>query len=146
MKKLITTILILVAVQGIAQKKTVVVSDLRIGYTHLEKAISIDLDKGDSLKYIYISFKNDKYKSITDIKSVILTNEEDYNQFRTDMKLATQEMSTGSNINWARDAYTLSVYDFTNTVYLSDKRRLGSTQLYKKNLNKITQWLDANEF
>jgi len=57
MKKLITTILILVAVQGIAQRKTVKVSELRVGYTHLEKAISIDLDKGDSVPYIYISFK-----------------------------------------------------------------------------------------
>jgi len=146
MKKLITTILILAAVQVIAQRKTVKVSELRVGYTHLQKAISIDLDKGDSLKYVYISFKNDKYKSITDIKSVILYSVDEYNQFRKDMKLAFQEMTTGSSINWARDEYTISVYDFTNTVYLSDKRRLRTTQLYKKDLNKITQWLDSNEF
>ena len=146
MKKLIVAILVLAAVQGIAQRKTVKVSELRVGFTHLEKAISIDLDKGDSLSYVYISFKNDKYKTITDIKSVILYSAEEYNQFRKDIKLAFQEMTTGSNINWARDEYTISVYDFTNTVYLSDKRRLGTTQLDKRELPRITKWLDANEF
>ena len=146
MKKLITTILILVAVQGIAQRKTVTVSELRTGNNHLVKAMSINFDTGDTTKYIYVSFRNSKYKTIVDMESFMLSNAEEYNRFRKDIIFANSEKSTGSSMNWSRDNYAIMVYDFTNTVYLCSKSLRASTQLYKKDLSKMIDWLNNNEF
>ena len=144
--KLITTILILVAFQGFAQKKSITKSELTIGYTTFKQEITIDLDVGDTLRYVYISFKNEKYKSITDMKYIILHTKNNFEEFKKDFLMASKECSTGSNIDWSRKDYALVIYDFSNNIYLTDKTLRAYTLISPNNAKKINEWLNSVEF
>lgn len=146
MKKLITTILILVAFQGFAQKKTITNSEINIGETSLKQQTMIDLDVGDTLQYVYVSFRNEKYKSLVDMKYIILSTKDKFDQFKKDFKQASMECNTGSNIDWKRKDYAIVVYDNFNHVFLTDETLRAYTQITIKEANKINEWLNSITF
>lgn len=147
MKKLLlkSLLAILLAVSMNAQKKTIDVSLIKIGQISGKYSKVIDLEKNDTLSYVYLGFQNFKYKSISDIRSVFFPKQEDLKSFIEDLKTALPEIGSKQNIDWKRQLYSISVFDFSNNLYLFERPSKGDgyTTLNKKELEKLIEWLDS---
>jgi len=132
-----------------AQKKRVNLSKSTIGTISAEYTKSIDLEKNDTLYYVYCGFQNKKYSSISDIKSIFITKDEDLKSLIKDLKTAVNEMGVDKvNINWTRENYELVLYDFSNELYILEKPKKGSgyTTLSKKQVEEFIFWLEKIDF
>jgi hypothetical protein len=58
-----------------------------------------DMDKDITTYVVYLTFQNEKYKSITDIKLVGLYNVSDIEQCKKDMKTAFKQMFSVDKVN-----------------------------------------------
>lgn len=135
----------------IAQVKSVDISNKKIGTLNCIYKMSIDLDKGDTTKYIYIGFQNAKYSSIIDTKSIffgIPNNQDEVLEFTKHLETALGEMGSKSSISWRKDRYSIILYDFSSLMFLGESEKEGSgyTKLNKKNVQKLIDWLKSCEF
>ena len=131
-----------------AQKKRVDVSKSNIGSLMSTYVKSIDLEVKDTVYYVYIGFQNEKYKTITDAKSIFLTKDVEVKALIKDLKTAVLEMETKQNIEWRKELYVLALYDFSNRLYISEKPTKGSgyTTISKKEVEELIKWLESFEF
>lgn len=136
---------ILFAVSMNAQKKTIDVSLIKIGQISGKYSKVIDLEKNDTLSYVYLGFQNFKYKTISDIRSVFFPKQEDLKSFVEDLKTALPEVGSKQNIDWKRQLYSISVFDFSSNLYLSERPSKGDgyTIISKKELEKLIAWLET---
>jgi GH15 family glucan-1,4-alpha-glucosidase len=81
MKKILLLALLVLGFGMNAQKKTVDISKTEIGKLNAKHSLSIDLEKKDTIAYVYLGFQNEKYKSISDRKSILFRNQEEVNAF-----------------------------------------------------------------
>lgn len=150
MKKIILLSIFLLAfsVSGNAQQKRVTILESKIGLLSPMYGKTIDLDSNTTNYYLYIGFQNQKYSSITDLKSVFITNDADLKVLIKDLKMALIEMETKQNIEWTKDKYKLSLYDFSNKLYFSESPKKGSgyTTISKKEVEKLIIWLESIQF
>jgi hypothetical protein len=148
MKKILLLALLVLGFGMNAQKKTVDISKTEIGKLNAKHSLSIDLEKKDTIAYVYLGFQNEKYKSISDRKSILFRNQEEVNAFIKDLKTAFPEMETKQNINWKKEKYSISLYDFSFEMYLSDKPSSvsGYTLLTKKDVENLITWLEKIQF
>lgn len=142
MKKMtLSLILIFLAVSLFSQTKRIELSKEKIGNFNCSYFKSIDLEKGDTLYYVFLGFQNMKYQSITDIKSLFFTTQEQISQFVKDLTQALPEMENkGSQMDWKRDLYTLHKYDFSKNLYVEEKKGLGYTVISKKQIEDLIKW------
>jgi hypothetical protein len=128
-----------------AQKKTMDVSSIKIGQISAKYSKVIDLEKKDTISYVYLGFQNFKYRTLSDIRSVFFPKQEDLKSFVEDLKTALPEMGSKQNIDWKRQLYSISVFDFSNNLYLFERPSKGDgyTTLSKKELEKLIEWLDS---
>lgn len=138
----------LFTVSMIAQRKTVDISSLKAGQVSAKYSKVINLETKDTVSYVYLGFQNAKYSSISDIKSIMLSRQEDLKEFIKDLKIALPEINTKQNIDWTKNNYGLTVYDFSNGLYLREKEKNGSgyTILQKKDVEKLIIWLESIDF
>lgn len=149
MKKIILFLVMSLAfsVSGNAQKKRVTILESKIGLLSLTYGKTIDLESITTDYYLYIGFQNQKYTTITDIKYVFITNDDDLKGLIKDLKMALTEMQTKQNIEWTKELYKLTLYDFTSNLYFceSPKKGSGSTSISKKDVEKLIIWLESIE-
>lgn len=143
MKKriLLTLSLVFILLMGFSQKKSVTLAETKIGGISFEYSKSINLDSGDTIFMLFISFQNAKYQSITDLKYIYFTEQEDLIKFIADLEMAESEMGTKSTINWDREDYWIGIYDFSENLYLYDADESGHISIRNKNVVKIISWL-----
>lgn len=92
-----------------------------------------DMDKDITSYVVYLSFQNEKYKSLTDIKVVGLYNVADIEQCKKDMKSAFKQMFGGKvNMDWMRERYKLTLFDFTSDLYFYDVKGVGGYTIMSK--------------
>ena len=63
----------------------------------------IDLDKGDTLTYLYMGYQNSEYTTITDIQSIMFTKKSDVESFITDIKKIVEFMGDKKEISFDID-------------------------------------------
>ena len=131
----------------LCQKKYEDLAKTKIGNVECTYSRAIDLDKGDTAKFIYMGFQNEKYSAISDRKSILLPvkeNNEDIASFLKDLKIAAGEMEKKQNITWDRSLYSLYIYDFSKKLYLAEKKDRGDgyTTLSKKEVDKLILWFE----
>jgi hypothetical protein len=147
MKKLVlkSLLAILFTVAMNAQKKTIDVSSIKIGQISGKYSKVIDLEKNDTLSYVYLGFQNFKYRTISDTRSVFFAKQEDLKSFVEDLKAALPEIGSKQNIDWKRQLYSISVYDFSSSLYLFERPSKGDghTIISKKELEKLISWLET---
>jgi len=134
-----------------AQNKTVKISELQIGVLSCKYSMRIDLEKKDTIRYIYLGFQNAKYSSITDIKSVMFDvskDSTDVYDFKKDLKMALSEIGNKTSISWDKKNYSVALYDFNNKLYLREASKDGSgyTLLTKGQVEKLIDWIDIIGF
>lgn len=150
MKKTLSTLFALFLLTGLmAQKKTIDILTKKLGkIERIVYAKEVDLDKGDTAYYIYMGFQNAKYSTITDIKSIILTKEEDLAELIKDLRLALPEMGTKTTLHFDRKKYSLAVYDFTKELSFGQAQNNGSGYCFlnKKDVEKLIALLETIQF
>lgn len=141
-------IALLIASFSYAQKKRITISESKIGELINSYTKSINLETNDTLYLVYSGFQNEKYKTITDIKSVSFFRKEDLQEFIKDLKSALIEMESKVSMNWKRERYNLDLYDFSNQLYLQEPPKKGSgyTLLTKKVVAEYIAWLETIDF
>lgn len=84
----------------------------------VEKVIT---NSTDTLIYFYWGFQNQKYSQITDIGSIMITKKEDLQLLASSLqKVSEKEKGVSFEISVGNYA-TINLYDFANTIYISDK-------------------------
>lgn len=131
-----------------AQTKKIDISKLKIGAISALYAKSIDIEKNDTIFYVYLGFQNAKFKSISDMKSVFLSKDEETKNLLKDLKSALPEIGTKQSIAWKKDLYGITLYDFSNGLYFYENPSKGSgyTVIQKNDVEKLISWLESFEF
>ena len=146
--KLTTLIAILFCFTLSAQIKTINITENKINGLSCEYSKSIDLEKGDTLYYIFLGFQNANYSNIIDIKSLFFKNNTVLKQFIKDLTAGLNEMDNkATSISWARDSYTIDKHDFSTSLYISESKGTGGYFIFnKKSVNKLLKWLYRIDF
>jgi hypothetical protein len=147
-KLLALTLLIFCATLINAQTKRIEISQLKISTISAKYTKSINIETKDTAYYVYLGFKNAKYPAITDLKSVFLSTDEDTKNLIKDLKSALPEIETKQSIEWKKDLYRLTLYDFSNGLYIYEKpsKGTGYTVISKKEVENLISWLQSFEF
>ena len=105
-------------------------------------SISIDVGNSDTSFYVYCSFQNQKYKSITDLGSISIYKMEDKDKMVSDLKECVKYMDDKS-ISFSIGQFTL--YDFSKNLYITDRSDYTNktTSINKKNVLKWIEWLES---
>jgi len=131
-----------------AQKKRVTISESKIGGLSNSYTKSINLETKDTIYSVFSGFQNEEYKTITDIKYIAFSNNENLKEFIKDLKNALIEMESKVSISWKREYYKLDLYDFSNELYLQEapKKGKGYTLLTKNQVSEYIVWLETIDF
>jgi hypothetical protein len=134
MRKILIGLFVLLSISASAQVKRdkyleKVAGNLKITY---QKITDMDNDK---ITYsVYLSFQNDKYKSLTDIKVIGLYSAADIEAITKDMKNVFKQMFSGekTNMDWTREKYKMTLYDFTTNMYFAEAKGTGGYTIMPK--------------
>jgi hypothetical protein len=131
-----------------AQKKRVTISESKIGGLSNSYTKSINLETKDTIYSVFSVFQNEEYKTITDIKYIAFSNNENLQEFIKDLKNVLIEMESKVSISWKREYYKLDLYDFSNELYLQEapKKGKGYTLLTKNQVSEYIVWLETIDF
>ena len=145
---LLTIFILLITFNLNAQTKRITISEQQIGSISSKYIKSINTETKDSLYLVYLGFQNEKYKTITDIKSISLSNKGEKDELVEDLKTASIEVENKVEMNWNRNNYQILLFDFTNQVYIygNPKKGSGYTTLNKKETEKLIEWLESIDF
>ena len=134
MKKILLGLLVLLSISVSAQVKRDKFLEKYAGNLKITYQRTIDMDKGDTRYGVFLSFQNDKYKTLTDIKVIGLYSVVDIEQCTKDMKTAFKQMFSGQKVDmdWTRDKYKLALYDFSSELYLSEAKGTGGYTIMSK--------------
>ena len=93
-----------------------------------------DMDNDKITYSVYLSFQNDKYKTLTDIKVIGLYSVADIEAITKDMKNVFKQMFSGekTNMDWTREKYKMTLYDFTTNMYFAEAKGTGGYTIMPK--------------
>lgn len=144
-----TALLIMLCINATSQKKTITITENNIGGINCKLESEINLLSKDTTTSIILSFKNEKYSYISDWSFIIFLESHTYDikDFIDDLKQAEKEMDTKQSIEWARDLYTIILYDFNKgKLYIQEPKKRGSgyATINKKQVSKLIEWMEKN--
>ena len=147
-KSIIFFLFYAIALSGLAQVKTVSLLQAEIGPLFCKYYLSIDIEKKDTAKYVFIGFQNKEYSAIVDTKSVFFTVTENFAElleFNQTLKTALPEMGNKSSISWVKSYYSVYLHDFNTSLYLKEPDSAGDgyTTLTKKQVEKLIIWIES---
>jgi len=93
------------------------------------------ISEKDTIIYFALPFQNAKYKQITDLGLILIEK-------KSDLKLLAEKLNEfslkekGVSIDYVNPLFTISLYDFTDIVYLYDKNKKYKT-MNKKLASKL---------
>jgi hypothetical protein len=85
----------------------------------------------DTSTYFSYSYQNQKYKQITDLGMVFISKKSDMKLFAEVLK-AMSAKEEGTTISVIEKEFEVNIYDFTNNVYIVDKRGKYTSLTRKK--------------
>ena len=97
MKSLILLLIVSFTLTVNAQRKTNVKSRFKTSTVSFKNSEVYDLGGGDTIKYLYLSFQNEKYTTIRDLKSIMISTDFDVLEFKNDLK---KELSLSAGLNY----------------------------------------------
>ena len=147
MKRILLGLLVLLSVSLSAQVKRDNFIDKFAGNLKITYQRISNLDNGDTKYYVFLSFQNINNRLI-DIKTVALFSIADMEVCVKDMKSVFRQMSTSEKVNmdWTRDKYKITLYDFTNKMHFTEPRTGGSTTISKRNVSDLLEIMSTIDF
>ena len=143
MKKLLSILLVLgvFSTHLFSQTITKDLDEKKIGSLDCSYTMDLKVGSSDTTYYIYCSFQNQKYTSITDIGSVFISTIEGRDRIVSDLKECVKYMDD-KTISFTINEFTL--YDSSKNLYINDERGIRKyTTLNKKNVLKWIEWLES---
>jgi hypothetical protein len=148
MKYIILCALIVVSTFCYSQEMRKTMSTKQIGRITCKHDLKINLETKDTTVLVYLGFQNLEYTSITDIASIIFIPKLDSTalpMFIADLKAASEYIGTKTSVRWDKTYYSIYLYDFTNSLYLAERKKSGGgyTTLSKKEVTNLLLWLES---
>lgn len=144
MKKIIGLLLVFVLcnVQVFSQTITKEISQQRIGSVDCNYYMSIEIPASDTTYYIFCSFQNMKYSSITDIGGFVISTKIELDKIIGDLKECLKYIDNQS-IGFSTGDFVL--HSSSKDLYLYDRRGNFDkfTTLSKNKVLKWISWLDS---
>mgnify|MGYP001261610387 CR=1 FL=1 len=143
MKKLLSVLLVLGVFSTHLFSQTIKkdLDEKKIGTLNCSYKMSVKVGESDTSFYIYCSFQNQKYSSITDIGSVFISTIEGKDRIVSDLKECVKYMDD-KTISFTLNEFAL--YDFSKNLYINDERGVRKyTTMRKKNVLKWIEWLES---
>jgi hypothetical protein len=136
-----------------AQTKTQTISGgaVRAGSGRVPSFVSVayrrTVDVSDTTHVVYVTFENQEYRNITDLKIVGFYKESDLTQFITHLKSAYQQMISGekAEVSWDERRYNLTVTEYTQDILLI-RVDGGYTTVKTKEVVKLIEILSTIQF
>jgi hypothetical protein len=127
MKKMLLCLLILVSISVSGQVKRDKFIEKYAGNLKITYQRTTDIENNDTRYGVFLSFQNDKYKTLTDTKIVLLTSVAEIEQCKKDIKAVFKQMFSGEKVDmdWTRDKYKMTLYDFTGDMYFAEAKGTG---------------------
>lgn len=149
MKKILLGFLLLVSIMSFGQVKREQIIDEKIGKINFKYIKIINIEKNEVSYLVYLGFQNEKYKSITDTKSIGFFDKESLNEFNKDLNTVKTQMLLKEkvSISWNRSLYNLTLYDFSFALYLENVKGVkGYTTLNVDEVNKLIENISKIDF
>ena len=144
MKKIIGLLLVFVLcnVQVFSQTITKEISQQRIGSVDCNYYMSIEIPASDTTYYIFCSFQNMKYSSITDIGGFVISTKIELDKIIGDLKECVKYIDNQS-IGFSTGDFVIP--SSSKDLYLYDRRGNFDkfTTLSKNKVLKWISWLDS---
>lgn len=137
MKKLILAIGLLAFNKVNAQ--VTVVQDRRLYHGNFDIIESVKTN--DTLTYLYYGYRNQKYKHIVDIGSILLIEKKSAQEFATSLRNAGNSAS-GSDLTFKTRYFEIAVYSFSNNVYIMDSKGKHTT-ISRKEAIKMAEEVES---
>jgi len=138
MKKLLIVLLCIFSTQIFSQTITKDLKKEKIGSLKCSYIMKLKVGSSDTSLYVYCGFQNQKYSTIVDIGSIMITTMEKKDNIVSDLKECVKYMDDKS-ISFSIGQFDL--FDFSKNLYINDNRKY--TTLSKKNVLKWIEWLES---
>jgi len=134
MRKILIGLFLLSSISAFAQVKRDKFLEKYAGNLKITYQRTIDMEKEDTRYSVFLSFQNDKYKTLTDIKVIGLYSVADIEAITKDMKNVFKQMFSGekTNMDWTREKYKMTLYDFTTSMYFAEAKGTGGYTIMPK--------------
>ncbi len=110
--------------QETVERKTLFKSKLGYEITQLIRS-------SGTTTYFYYSYQNQKYRHITDLGSVFISNKEELKVFAEKL-IEFSNKEKGIEVTYTDKAYSFALYDFNESIYIMDARQQKYTTISKK--------------
>lgn len=155
MKKTILTIAMVLGVfVAKSQTKTTTNAKTKIGnLTEVSYKEFIQLDKGDTTRYVYLGFRNEEYTYLSDYAGIYIWNpeseKENLTEFITDLQTMIDNL--GSTMFNEKKHYRIHISEkLPRLIFIGcgsgDSKRGAYTTITKKNAEELITWLETTQF
>ena len=118
MKKIMISVALLIASNSFSQM--IETKKLASGTGGWDISMDIENSK-DTMTYFYYGYQNMEYTHIVDRASVFFTKKQDLIDFAKTLKILSKKES-GANIQSTIYGYCIRLHDFSEEIYITDKR------------------------
>ena len=103
----------------------------------------------DDLVVVLLTFKNQKYSTISDIASIMLIDSTELDKFNLDLKACYDYMESsesGKDITYTHKKYQLQIFDFSRELYISDETGRKYISVDKKSVSLLIEFMSSLKF
>lgn len=151
LKKIFTHSILFLSLSAFSQQSTTLsYFDSKNSLTSLKCRFTqvINVERKDTVCSILITYQNAKYEFMHDTVSISLSTATQWKQFINDLRSSLDNFNKKEDSIWMRDAYRLSVYKKSKTLYLCQSMQNGAgyTYLNKKEIISLIDWSQTITF
>ncbi len=150
MKKLIGLIIFASSFFNVsAQIKRNTLLEKKIGPINLEYTKIVDIDRNNTRYMVSLTFQNEEYKSIIDVKVIGFFDSTKLNEFIQDLNSAFKQMELNEKVDmtWGKKDYNLQLYTFSKDLYLYSVNSVpGKTILNTKKVSSLSTALSKIQY
>ena len=88
----------------------------KLGYEFIES-----VRESDTLTYFYFGYRNEKYKAIVDVGSILIPTKTDLQKFAETL-IEFSQKPKGTDINYKHDGFSIYLTEGLSGIYIFDKK------------------------
>lgn len=103
----------------------------------------------EDLVLVFLTYQNQKYSTISDIASIMLTDSTDLKKFNSDLQACYDFMDSGEkgkSISYKHERYGLDIFDFSPNLYINDETGRKYISVDKKTVKALIEFMQTLEF
>lgn len=103
----------------------------------------------DDMYFVFLSFRNEKYTTISDLCVIGLSDSSELAQIISDLEYCVEFLDSGNNgksVSLKHSKYMLQIYDFSRELYIHDPTGRKYISIEKRWIEKLIEYLKSLEF